>query len=123
MRVEMTRVPAEQLLSRKPTESSPMVATRIGAARQMAIERNGGVANALLSGAAAQTACDLDTAAKISLTDVARARGISSRGVHRVLRVARTIADLDGRARVSDQDINAAVLLRETATIPAAKAA
>jgi predicted ATPase with chaperone activity len=43
--------------------------------------------------------------------------------VHRVLRVARTIADLDGRARVSDQDINAAVLLRETATIPAAKAA
>ena len=123
MRVEMTRVPAEQLLSRRPTESSAPVAARIEAARRMALERNAGLPNALLSGAAAQTACALDTAATNSLTDVARARGLTSRGVHRVLRVARTIADLDGRKTVSEQDINAAVQLREAATTPAAKAA
>jgi len=123
MRVEMTRVPAEQLLSGRPTESSATVGDRIGAARRMALVRNGGLPNALLSGAAAQTACALDAVAKNNLTGVAQARGMSSRGVHRVLRVARSIADLDGRATVSAQDINAAVQLREAATAPSAKAA
>jgi predicted ATPase with chaperone activity len=48
---------------------------------------------------------------------------MTSRGVHRVLRVARTIADLDGRLSASADDINAAVQLRETATAQEARAA
>jgi predicted ATPase with chaperone activity len=38
---------------------------------------------------------------------------MSARGVHRVLRVARTIADLAGRPAVSDEDLLAAATLRQ----------
>jgi predicted ATPase with chaperone activity len=38
---------------------------------------------------------------------------MTARGVHRALRVARTIADLEGRARVMAPDVTAAVTLRE----------
>jgi magnesium chelatase family protein len=122
MRVEMMRVPAEQLLARRPAEASSSVAARIGEARALARERNGGQPNALLSGSAALRACALTTAAHKSLTDIARVTAMSSRGVHRVLRVARTIADLDGRAAVSAEDINAAAQLRQSAAPPEARA-
>jgi len=123
MRIEMTRVPAEQLLGGRPAEASATVAPRIAAARAIALARNAGLPNALLSGAAAQRASSLSAAARKSLTDIARATGMTSRGVHRVLRVARTIADLDGRASVTDMEINAAAQLREVAAAPLAKAA
>ena len=123
MRIEMTRVPAEQLLARRPAESSSSVAARIGEARALALERNNGQPNAMLTGSAAQRACALTPAAHKSLIDIARVTAMSSRGVHRVLRVARTIADLDGRASVSTEDINAAAQLRQSGASPEAKAA
>ena len=46
---------------------------------------------------------------------LAAARQLSARSIHRLMRVARTIADLDGRAEVSDQDILAAGGLRDPA--------
>jgi magnesium chelatase family protein len=113
MRIEMARVPAEQLLSRRLGEASAVVAARIAAGRAAALERNRGVPNGLLSGAAAQRAGALSAATKRELTRLARATQMTSRGVHRVLRVARTIADLDGRGSVSTADIHAAVSLRE----------
>jgi magnesium chelatase family protein len=122
MRVEMSRVPADQLLSRRPAEASATVAARVAAARTLAVARNGSP-NAALSGAAAQRACALDASVKASLARLAGATAMTSRGVHRVLRVARTIADLDGRSSVLEQDINAAVQLREPGTSSAARAA
>jgi magnesium chelatase family protein len=122
MRVEMSRVPAEQLLSRRPAEASAAVAARVAAARVIAVARNGSP-NATLSGVAAQRVCALATPVKASLTGLAGATGMTSRGVHRVLRVARTIADLDGRPSVSEQDINAAVQLREPGAASVARAA
>jgi len=123
MRIEMVRVPAEQLLSGRPAEASAVVAARVAAARSVALQRNAGLPNALLSGSAAQRAGAMAAPARKSLTDIARVTGMTSRGVHRVLRVARTIADLDGRESVSDQDINAAAQLRELAAVPVARAA
>jgi magnesium chelatase family protein len=55
---------------------------------------------------------------------VARQRGLlSARGEHRVLRVARTIADLDASERVRARDLGAALTLRPTSTLAGARAA
>jgi magnesium chelatase family protein len=54
----------------------------------------------------------------------ARERGLlSARGEHRVLRVARTIADLNGSGRVRARDLGAALALRPDATIKGSRAA
>jgi magnesium chelatase family protein len=54
----------------------------------------------------------------------ARATGmLSARGEHRVLRVARTIADLDASARVRACDLGAALALRPDASVAGNRAA
>jgi magnesium chelatase family protein len=113
MQVEMARVPPTELLAARVPENSATVARRVMAARSIALTRNGGRSNARLNGAAVQAACGLTRAATSSLADVAASRHLSARAVHRLLRVARTIADLEGRAQVSDQDVLAAGGLRD----------
>jgi magnesium chelatase family protein len=46
------------------------------------------------------------------LIDAARKLGLTGRGVHRVLRVARTVADLEGRAQVDVEHVKQALSLR-----------
>jgi magnesium chelatase family protein len=123
MRVEMARVPPEQLLSRRPGEPSAVVAARIAAARAVAVARNAGVPNSQLTGAAVVRACALKPADRASLTDFASQTGLTARGVHRVLRVARSIADLDGRSAVTHADVTAAARLREPGPAVAVQAA
>jgi magnesium chelatase family protein len=112
LRVPVPRVAPEELLSGPAGESSAVVAERIAAARRQAIAR-AGVTNGRLAGAALLDACALDGGAGRQLTQLATARAMTARGVHRALRVARTIADLAGRDRVAAEDITAAVGLRE----------
>jgi len=83
--------------------------------RRAAAERNGGRPNARLSGPEVQRLCGLDNRARGRLTDVAEVRGLSARGVHRLLRVARSVADLAGRAVVDEPAVLAAADLRDPA--------
>ena len=54
----------------------------------------------------------------------AREQGmLSARGQHRVLRVARTIADLHGSERVRARDVGAAIALRPEAVLAGSRAA
>ena len=56
--------------------------------------------------------CCLTSTARQLLEQVAKASAMSGRGMVRTLSVARTIADLDGRARVEEADIAEALSLR-----------
>jgi magnesium chelatase family protein len=112
MHVEMARVPPLQLLEGPPPEGSAVVAPRIAAARRGALARNGGRPNAHLSGAATNAACRLDQATRSRLAEIAGAHCLTARGVHRVMRVARSIADLEQRDTVVEEDVLAAVGLR-----------
>jgi magnesium chelatase family protein len=58
-------------------------------------------------------ACRLDRAGRRTLGQMAAARAMTARGIHRSLRVARTIADLAGHDTVEAEDLTAAVNLRE----------
>ncbi|MGC8634544.1 MAG: YifB family Mg chelatase-like AAA ATPase [Candidatus Limnocylindrales bacterium] len=115
LRVEMPRVrPAELLLGADP-EPSRVVAARIAVARARALARNGGRLNARLAGPRAIEVCGLSATARELLAFVGSRRSLTARGVHRIVRIARTIADLAGRERVTDEDLLAAADLRDPA--------
>jgi magnesium chelatase family protein len=60
-------------------------------------------------------ACLLDPIAQEAVADVAGRLFLSARGVHRLLRVARSIADLDGQTAVGTATVLAAAALRDPA--------
>jgi magnesium chelatase family protein len=115
MQIEMARVPPKVLLKGPAPESSATVRRRILAARGLALLRNEGRPNAHLPGTSVLAACAMDRAATRALEDFAAHHHMSARSVHRLMRVARTIADLDGRVSVSAQDVNGAGSLRDPA--------
>ena len=119
MQIEMARVPPKVLLSGRSPEGSATVRERILAARQIALTRNAGRPNALLPGTSVLAVCDMNRRATRALEEFAAFHQMSARSVHRLMRVARTIADLDGRPSVTDQDVRAAGGLRDPA-LPAA---
>jgi magnesium chelatase family protein len=121
MEIEMSRVPPKVLLSGPQPESSQLVRERILAARQLALARNGGRPNSMLPGTAILTACALTRSSTGVLEEFAAAFNLSARSIHRLLRVARTIADLCGRPGVSEGDVLAAGSLKDPAA-PVAQA-
>ena len=113
LRVEMHRVPPAELLARNAGENSAEVGRRVAAARLLQQARSPGVANAALPGSRLDAVCAMAPPTRAVLTELAATARMSARGVHRVLRVARTIADLAGRPAVSDEDLLAAATLRQ----------
>ncbi|SNC77054.1 magnesium chelatase family protein [Marinobacter sp. es.048] len=75
-------------------ETSATVRERVRAARSRQSER--GYLNAALSGCELQAACRLDQQGERLLTGAMEKLGLSARALHRILRVARTLADLEG---------------------------
>ena len=75
-------------------ESSTVVRDRVYQARERQMQRGSG--NAALSGGELQTHCRVDAAGEAMLSAAMERLGLSARALHRILRVARTLADLDG---------------------------
>ena len=95
LQVEVAAVPPEALLQHPEGEPSAVVALRVAAARDRQLARQG-VPNAQLEAAALDVHCLLDDAAKRFVQQAATRLGWSGRGLHRALKVARSIADLAG---------------------------
>jgi magnesium chelatase family protein len=108
---EMPRVPAAALIGRTPTESSRAVAARVVACRDVARAR-GGPPNAHLAGARLRAACRLRASDEVLAASIATAGGLSARGVERLLRVSRTIADLGGSEAVRAAHLEEAARFR-----------
>ena len=105
LRVVMPRVEAETLVGAASPEPSVIVTERIRHAWGMALSRNGGHPNGSLQGRRLLSACAMDRAARATLTEVARGLDLTARGVHRIMRVARTVADLQGRTSVESDEV------------------
>jgi len=95
LRVDVLRPDAEDLLGDSVGESTATVAARVANARQIAEER-GVRCNAELVGAQLEHWAPLDSSGRGLLESVLRSGRLSARGLMRVRRVARTLADLDG---------------------------
>jgi magnesium chelatase family protein len=95
----MPRVPAGSLVGETTGEASASVALRIAALRQFQMERRGSL-NGGLSGSRLRAACQLGARERSRVVTLAEGLDLSARGVERLLRAARTIADLEAAERV-----------------------
>ncbi len=111
--IEVPRVPLADLgRSRADTdEGSAAVRARVVEARQRQLQQHG-CANGSLSGDALYAACALQPADRRHLEAALEKLRLSARAYHRVLRVARTIADLDAADRVERKHLGEALQLR-----------
>ncbi len=117
LRIEVDRPDAGDLIgdmapASDRCESTAVVAKRVAAARQMAADR-GVICNAELPGPALDELAPMDPTARRLLEVRLRQGRLSARGLHRVRRVSRTLADLDGRdGRITADDVYGALALR-----------
>ncbi|MCZ2154029.1 MAG: YifB family Mg chelatase-like AAA ATPase [Bryobacterales bacterium] len=108
--VSVPTVPYRELRSREGTESSQYMRERVMAARAMQMRR--GFVNASIPAKILRTLCELDEAGERALEIAMRKLGLSARAHDRLLKVARTIADLDNSASVQGKHIAEAVQYR-----------
>ena len=97
---------AADLILPPPTEGSREVAARVARARAIQAARYAaldvkGRTNAAVAGVVLEDVAKPDGAGLKLLREAAEAMRLSARGYHRVLRVARTLADLDGTDKVA----------------------
>lgn len=118
--VGMPRMPALLVVDGPEPESSAVVAARIAAARDVQVARPGRLLNARVPGRAIRRLAGLTPATATRLVGLAEAERLSGRGTDRLLRVARTIADLEGVAAVADAHLEEAARWRLPAARPIA---
>jgi magnesium chelatase family protein len=138
MQVRLSAVPLRELGRREGGESSDVVRARVEMARARQRERNRSMArvrcNAHVAGRWLDTRTPVDSDARDLLASAAERSGLSARAYHRVLKVARTIADLDDATAVAwthvaealryrpqdsrERDTSAAREKRDTSSVP-----
>ena len=116
LRVEVPPVSFQDLELTEDGETSAHVAARVFAARARQRERyatvTGVTVNADASGRLLDEIAQPEPAGKDLLRKAAERVGLSARGYHRIIRVARTIADLADREHVTRSDIAEAISFR-----------
>ncbi|MDZ7750481.1 MAG: YifB family Mg chelatase-like AAA ATPase [Gammaproteobacteria bacterium] len=110
LHVEVLRVPREQMHGEDdtPQEDSAAVRRRVTGAREHQLRRQG-VPNALLGPGQLARHCALGAEEKVLLERAVERLGLSARGWHRVLRVARTIADLAQAETIAGTHLSEAI--------------
>ena len=111
LHVEVPALPPQELLSAPPGESTAAIRERSTAARQRAVARQG-KPNQALQGQEIDAHLRLSGEAMRFLNTTAARLGWSARSIHRALKVARTIADLEGVADTGIGHIAEAVQYR-----------
>lgn len=111
LQIEVPALPESELTAAASGEPSAVVRARVEAARQRQIQRQG-KANFLLNTAEIDTLCAPDRAGLNLLKQAISRLSLSARAYHRILKVARTIADLAGETAILTPHIAEAVQYR-----------
>lgn len=112
LHVQVPRLDAFQLWRKSScTESSAAVLKRVTQARTMQLAR-GTAPNAQLTNPEVEQLCPLEPAARRLLEHSIAKLRLSARAYHRIRKVARTIADLDGQETIAPTHVGEAVQLR-----------
>jgi magnesium chelatase family protein len=112
LHIEVPRVEYDKLVGETPAESSAAVRTRVEAARARQLARFNGTrlaANADMGVAEIRTFCALDATGQALIKAAVSQLNLSARAYHRVLKVARTIADLAGAEAIGPPQLAEAI--------------
>lgn len=116
IQIEVPRVKYKEISGQaEAEESSAMIRGRVEAARHRQAARFGGrgpLTNAAMSRADLERFCQPDAAGEQLMSQAFRSLGLSGRGHDRILKIARTIADLAGEERISAAHIAEAIQYR-----------
>ena len=116
LQIEVDSVPVSEINNLSLSESSASVAARVRKARDIQLERylsTGMHCNAQLTTMDVKRFCTPDDEAKRLLNAAVETLHLSMRAYHRILKVARTIADLAGESQINSVHIAEAVQYRE----------
>jgi magnesium chelatase family protein len=112
LHIEVPRVAAEDLRSDRPCmDCSAEVAARVYVARAAQLDRQG-KANSRLGNVEVDRYCAPDSAGRIVLERATQRFSLSARAYHRILKVARSIADMEGATAISAAHVSEAIGLR-----------
>lgn len=116
MHVEVTPVAAAELATALPGEPSAAIRERVVRARELQAARFGDMegvhTNAMMNAAMLREYCRPDAASAVLLERAMERLALSARAYDRILKVARTIADLAGRDAISTGDVAEAINYR-----------
>lgn len=113
--IEVPPVEFEKLSSTEKAESSSEIRKRVNAARKRQLERYEGlgiICNAALTPALLSEMCSMTAGAKAILKSAFDRLGLSARAYDRILKVARTAADLDNSELIESEHIMEAIQYR-----------
>lgn len=113
--VEVPRLQFEKLADTAVAESSVSVRARVEKARQVQYERfrnEGILTNAEMGSRVVRKFCEVDEGGLTLLKNAVASMKLSARGYYRVLKIARTIADLAGEEKITTQHIGEAIQYR-----------
>src|SRR5438094_4697358 len=125
LHIEVPAVPFGDLALPPPSEGTATVAQRVATARARQSKRYAGLpaqrrirTNAEVDGTLLEEVATPEPAGRTLLVRAAEKLGLSARGYHRVLRVARTLADLEGSPAVGRRHVAEALSYRRPAAQP-----
>lgn len=111
MQVQVAKMPITEMQSAKSPENSECVRARVSSARERQLTRQD-CSNAELRSKALKAACNLQLGEQTMLATAIEKLKLSARAYDRILRVARTIADLDAQAEINARHITEALSYR-----------
>jgi magnesium chelatase family protein len=115
LHVDVTRLPEEDLAGFQPSQSSPEIRLRVMRAVEAQRERCA-EGRFLFNGQMTQKQlirhCRIDEHSRLMLARAVTQLGLSARAYDRMLRIARTVADLSGHEDIERPDIAAAISFR-----------
>lgn len=115
LHVEVPRVPHKDLTDERPAESSSEIRQRVNRARQIQNERLASFglhANCQMQARHIKRFCRLEEKGDVLMEQVTDKLGLSARSFTRILKLARTIADLAGSTQITTQHLSEAIQYR-----------
>jgi len=116
LHVEVTPVVFDELVSKRVSEKSETIRTRVIKARNIQAKRYSGFrgihSNAQISSKLIREVCKIDQSGEALLKTAMERVGLSARAYDRILKVSRTIADLDGNPEIKPEHIAEAIQYR-----------
>jgi len=116
LHIEVNKVSFDELTERAQAESSVSIRSRIVSARRLQLERfkqiEGIYCNAQMTTRMVRSLCEIDQSSAAMLKKVMEVLGLSARAYDRILKVARSIADIANEAKIQPEHIAEAIQYR-----------